>query len=144
MRRLTDDEFGIIKDHPGYFVHIFVGADSHDKRLECIHDCALTHHLWHDGTRGYPNVKHTKNRPFSDIIAIADSIDAATDFFGRPYNTGKTIETLVNEFKNDAGTKYGSEVVDILENPELKNKLQYLITEGRKDIYYRIYAFNQL
>ena len=144
MRRLSDDEFEIIKDHPTNFGYIFVGNDSSDERLECIHDCALTHHLWHDGTRGYPNVKHTKNRPFSDILAIADSIDAATDFFGRPYNIGKTIDGLLEEFIRDKGTKYGEEVVDAISNPEVKDKLQYLITEGRKDIYYKIYAFNKL
>ncbi|MBR0231619.1 MAG: hypothetical protein IJQ53_05280 [Clostridia bacterium] len=28
--------------------------------------------------------------------------------------------------------------------PEVRDRLQYLITEGRKEIYYRIYAFNKL
>lgn len=144
MRHLTDDEFGLIKEHPGYFEAIYQTVDDQDERVLCIRDCALTHHLWHDGTRGYPNVKHTKNRPFSDILAIADSIDAATDFLGRPYNSGKNIDTLIAEFQAEAGTHYGPEAAKALSEPEVRNRLEYLITEGRKEIYYKIYAFNKL
>ena len=61
----------------------------------------------------------------------------------RSINEYKEI-CLVMEFKNYAGTKYGKEVVDVLSVPEVKDKLQYFITDGRKDIYYRIYAFNKL
>ena len=144
MRKLTDDEFGIIKDHPGHFEHIFQVIDNKDERVLCIRDCALTHHLWHDGTNGYPKIAQTKNRPFADILAIADSIDAATDFFGRSYNTGKNIDDLIKEFQAQAGTKYGEDAAFALSVPEVRDKLEYWVTEGRKDIYYRIYAFNKL
>ena len=118
--------------------------DNLNERVKCIRDCALTHHLWHDGSKGYPNVSHTKNRPYVDILAIADSIDAATDFLGRPYNSGKTIDELIEEFKSRAGSQYGKEATDALSNKEVRDKLEYLITEGREDIYYRIYAFNKI
>ena len=144
MRRLTDEEFMLIKDHPGNFELIYQVADDKDERVLCIRDCALTHHLWHDGTKGYPNVSQTKNRPFSDILAIADSIDAATDFLGRPYNSGKTIDELISEFQAKAGTQYGPEAASALSVPEVRDKLHYWITEGRKEIYYKIYAFNKL
>ena len=144
MRRLTDDEFGLIKNHPGNFECIYQVKDDSDERGLCIRDCALTHHLWHDGTKGYPNVSQTKNRPFSDILAIADSIDAATDFLGRPYNSGKTIDELISEFQAKAGTQYGPEAASALSVPEVRDKLHYWITEGRKEIYYKIYAFNKL
>ena len=144
MQKLTYDEFEIIKEHPSHFENIFQVIDDTDEKLLCIRDCALTHHLWHDGTKGYPNIAQTKNRPFADILAVADSIDAATDFFGRPYNLGKNIDELIKEFQSQSGTKYGKEVVDILSVPFVRDKLQYWITEGRKDIFYRIYAFNKL
>ena len=144
MRRLTDDEFRLIRSHPGAFEDIDENWALRDERLRCIHDCALTHHLWHDGTRGYPSVPQTKNRPFADILAIADSLDAATDFLGRPYNSGKTIDQLIAEFQAEAGTKYGPEAAAALSVPAVRDRLQYLITEGRRDIYYRIYAFNRL
>jgi len=144
LRRLTDDEFKIIKEHPQRFEDVYAHLDEDDERFMCIHDCALTHHLWHDGTRGYPNVPQTKNRPFADILAVADSIDAATDFLGRPYNSGKTIDQLIEEFRAGAGTHYGPEACDALSVPEVRDKLEYLITEGRREIYYRIYAYNKL
>ena len=92
----------------------------------------------------YPDIKQTKNRPFADILAIADSIDAATDFLGRPYNSGKTIDQLIAEFQAGAGTHYSPEAAAALSAPEVRDRLHYLITEGRRDIYYRIYAFNKL
>lgn len=144
MRRLSDDEFLLIKGHPKGFDGIYSMNDEHDERVVCIRDCALTHHLWHDGSRGYPDIKQTKNRPFADILAIADSIDAATDFLGRPYNSGKTIDQLIAEFQAGAGTHYGPEAAAALSAPEVRDRLHYLITEGRRDIYYRIYAFNKL
>ena len=144
MRRLTDDEFALIKEHPLLFDDVYARVDKNDERFMCIRDCALTHHLWHDGTRGYPNVPQTKNRPFADILAIADSIDAATDFLGRPYNSGKTIDQLIAEFREGAGTHYGPEAVAALSENTVRDRLQYLITDGRKEIYYQIYAFNKL
>lgn len=144
MRRLTDEEFLLIKEHPLRFDDIYARVDENDERFICIRDCALTHHLWHDGTRGYPNVPQTKNRPFADILAIADSIDAATDFLGRPYNSGKTIDQLIAEFQSGAGTHYGPEAAAALSAESVRDRLQYLITDGRREIYYRIFAFNRL
>ena len=144
MRRLTDEEFTLIKEHPLRFDDVYARIDEHDERFMCIRDCALTHHLWHDGTRGYPNVPQTKNRPFADILAIADSIDAATDFLGRPYNFGKTIDQLITEFRDGAGTHDGKEAAAALSDKKVRDRLHYLITDGRKEIYYRIYAFNKL
>ena len=140
MRRLTDDEFEIIKEHPEHFEHIYQIIDDRDERVLCIRDCALTHHLWHDGTRGYPLVPNTANRPFVDVLAIADSIDAATDFLGRPYHSGKTIDELIREFQAEAGTHYGPKAAAALSAPEVRDRLHYWITEGRKEIYYRIYT----
>ena len=144
MRRLTDDEFMLIKEHPLLFDDVYARVDDHDERFKCIRDCARTHHLWHDGTRGYPALPQTKNRPFADILAIADSIDAATDFLGRPYNSGKTIDQLIAEFQAGAGTHYGPEAAAALSSEDVRDRLHYLITDGRKEIYYRIYAFNSL
>lgn len=142
MRRLTKEEFRLIRDHPGSFENIYRATGVQDERVRCIRDCALTHHVWHDGTRGYPDIPQTKNRPFVDILAIADGIDAATDFLGRPYKPGKTLEQLICEFRAGAGTQYGPEAVAALSDPALLEKLSYLIGEGRREIYYQVYAFN--
>ena len=46
---------------------------------------------------------------------------------------------IISEFKSGAGDRYGSEAAEALTDPEVYKKLQYLITEGRKKIYCRIY-----
>ncbi|MBO4667634.1 MAG: hypothetical protein J5666_05875 [Bacilli bacterium] len=145
MRRLTDDEFDIIKKHPEGFNDLYFEIPEENKRGCCIRDVALTHHLWHDGSKGYPKeFKHTKNRPMSDIISIADSIDAATDFIGRPYNGGKTLDTLLPEFMETQGTRYSKDVVSTLQDKNVKERINYLITEGRKEVNYEVYAFNKV
>ena len=143
MRRLTDEEFSIIRTHPSGFEEFGRDWMEQDEHLQCIRDCALTHHLWHDGSRGYPNISHTKNRPFSDILAIADSIDAATDYLGRPYHSEKSLDQLVNEIRQESGTRYGPDAANALSNGEVINRLLYLTTEGRKEINYRIYTSNK-
>ena len=144
MRRLTEDEFQLIKAHPGDFENIYSMKENEDERVKCIRDCAVTHHLWHDGTRGYPQLPQTKNRPFADILAVADSLDAATDYLGRPYKSGKTVDRLIAEFQAGAGTQYGPEAVAALSDPELRDKLQDFITNRREEINYQIYAFGKL
>ena len=145
MRRLTDDEFHLIQTHPAAFDDMLpAGPMMADQRLCCIRDCSRTHHLWHDGTRGYPSIPQTKNRPFADILAIADCLDAATDSLGRPYRQSKSLDALIGEFRDGSGTHYGPEAVAALSAPEVRDRLQYLITEGREEIYYRIYTSQKL
>lgn len=53
-------------------------------------------------------------------------------------------EAMTAEFQAHAGTQYGPEAAAALSVPAVRDRLEYLITEGRRDIYYRIYAFNKL
>jgi len=144
MRRLTEDEFLLIRSHPEGFEDIYENWSLSDERFLCIHDCALTHHLWHDGSQGYPRVAQTKNRPFADILTIADGLDAATDSYGRPYRISKTIDALIAEFQSGAGTQYGQEAAAALSDPDVRGRLERLVSDGRKDIYYQIYTGNRL
>ena len=146
MRRLSDAEFGLIKEHPENFDNTLqLKEEEKDERVMCIRDCAMTHHLWHNGANGYPlNLKHTKNRPFVDIISIADSIDAATDYIGRPYHGKKTLDELIEEIRQTAGTRYGAEAAAALSAPEVRARLERLISEEREEINYRIYTAGKL
>jgi len=143
MRRLTDDEFRLIRSHPEAFEDIYENWSQGNERFMCIHDCAITHHLWHDGSKGYPRVAQTKNRPFADILTIADGLDAATDSYGRPYRASKTLDALIAEFQSGAGTQYGQEAAAALSDPGVRDRLERLVSEGRKDIYYQIYTGNR-
>lgn len=143
-RKLTDDEFAVIKLHPKNFETVYARDFSESQRQKCVRDCAMLHHRWHNGQGGYPNLPHTENRPFIDIIAIADSLDAATDFIGRPYGADKTIDDLVGEFIEMGGSRYSKEVAELLCKPEVKAEVSRIITERREEVNYRIYAFNSI
>ena len=136
-RNLTDDEFEVIKEHPANFSKIYQGKMSSE--VECVHDCALLHHLWYNEKGGYPREKHTVNQPFVNIISVADSIDAATDNIGRPYGQGKTLEDLLEEFEGMKDSRYSGYVCDLLHVEEVKTKIERILDERRKEIYCDIY-----
>lgn len=136
-RNLTDDEFEIIKEHPANFSKIYQGKMN--REVECVHDCALLHHLWYNGKGGYPEEKHTANQPFVNIISIADSIDAATDNIGRPYGQGKTLDHLLAEFEGMRDSRYSGYICDLLHEEAVKSKIEYILDEKRREIYGDIY-----
>jgi len=138
-RNLFDEEFAMIKYHPQNFEAFF--SKSSGPRFDCIHDCALYHHVWHNGKGGYPTVDvyETPNRPFVDILSIADSIDAATDRIGRPYAPDKTLDSLIEEFDTFRDTRYCSAVIDVLKQPEIAEQIRHIILEERKHINYMVY-----
>lgn len=136
-RNLTDDEFAIIKAHTSNFSKVYQGKMSPE--VICIHDCALLHHLWFNECGGYPMASHTDNQPFVNILSFADSIDAATGSIGRPYGLGKTLDQLMEEFDGAKDTRYSAYICDLLHVEEVKQKIEYVIREKRKDINYAVY-----
>ena len=85
---------------------------------------ALMHHRFYDGSRGYPDlpedfVRDPRLDVLTDLITVADSMDAATDFVGRSYSAGISFEQLVKEYREGYNTRYAGYVVDLLADPEL-------------------------
>ena len=136
-RSLTDDEFEVIKEHPANFSAIYQGVMSPE--IECIRDCARLHHLWYNEAGGYPRERHTQNKPFVNILTIADCIDAATDNIGRPYGMGKTLNQLMTEFDDARGTRYCGQISELLHVEEIQDRINHVIGNRRKEIYCDIY-----
>lgn len=136
-RNLTDDEFDVIKYHTTNFSKIYQGKMSSE--VECVHDCALLHHLWYNEQGGYPKTRHTANKPFVNILSIADSLDAATDNIGRPYGQGKTLEKMLEEFDGMKDSRYSGYICELLHVDEIKEKIEQVLDKRRKEIYYNIY-----
>ena len=136
-RRLTDDEFEIIKHHPLNFSTIYQGEMTPE--IACIRDCALLHHLWYNEAGGYPKEKHTANKPLVNILTIADCIDAATDNIGRPYGLGKSLEDLIREFDESRDVRYSGYISGLLHEEEIQRKINYVIGDRRREIYCDIY-----
>jgi len=137
-RRLFDFEFEIIKEHTNAAAFIKIK----NEKIELVADAIRGHHKWYDGTKGYReefdnySVKH---KFVIDMIAVADSIDAATDIVGRSYSKALTLEQVVNEIHEQAGSRYCPTISQALKDPVLLKQIDKCLTEGRKDAYYQAY-----
>ena len=139
-RPLTDLEFSIIKKHPEMGMEYLDLAPS----LQKYKDTTLGHHKWYNGKGGYPdsfdNTKSPK-RILIDIITLSDCLQAATERIGRNYKGDKNFDTVMEEFRRDAGVRYNPDLVNLIdEHPDLANKLSELIDDGWVEIYYNIYS----
>lgn len=138
-RSLTDEEFDIIKLHP----KLGIKALNTDPDFKPYFDIILHHHTYYDGSKGYPITDKSmtsKYKFITDIITIADSLDAATDILGRNYTAGKSFDTVLKELNDGAGTRYNPELVSLISNNDaLKNDLAALTSDGRFKIYKDVY-----
>lgn len=142
-RHITDVEFETIKFHPISSSEILNSIP----QLERYHSIAVGHHKSFDGTFGYPesfdNV-NSKQKVFIDLIRICDSLDAATDTFGRLYAEPKRFQEVLKEFVMLKGRSYSDLLVDfIVKEKELQKELEILMEEGREDVYRHIYSLIQ-
>lgn len=115
FRKLTDHEFRLIKTHSSNATFL-LDLDSKYGKFSAF---ALGHHKWYDGTRGYPDWYDNtacEESTLVDILTIADCLEAATNFMSRNYRRSKSFETLVQEFKNQSGTRYNPYIVNAIVN----------------------------
>ena len=140
FRPLTDMERKIIQGHPRRGLRFL----ELDPRLAPFHDAILGHHKWYNGKGGYPADFDNTRSPYRlliDILTLSDCLQAATERIGRNYKNPKTFNTVINEFRHDAGTRYNPQVVEFIDrHPELAHRLNWQLTDGWMDIYYMIYS----
>lgn len=93
---------------------------------------------------GYPAwFDNTKSpvRIMIDIVTLSDCMQAATERVGRNYKGEKNFETVMGEFRRDAGTRYNPDLVSFIDaHEDVAKKLADLINEGWVEIYYQIYS----
>ena len=142
-RKILDTEFNIIRQHPQLGAMLL----SKHPSTKAYVDVALGHHIWYDGSAGYPlrilagagtaedGIAKSPLKTIIDIVACADCMDAATDNVGRSYKNGKSLETYIEEVREGAGTRYAPYLPELLDDPEVRKDLQELLTEGRRDDY---------
>lgn len=118
--KLKEDEWEIMKTHTK------IGSDLIKRipDLKSISEGILYHHENWDGS-GYPEGISGENIPLvSRIIRVVDSFDAMTST--RTYNVVKSRKTTLEEIKNNSGTLYDPEVVEIfleiIENEDLEGE----------------------
>lgn len=102
--RLTDEEFAVIKKHPGLGYDIL----SEIKSRPDLSTGARWHHERFDG-KGYPDKKSGEEIPyFARIIAVADSYDAMTS--NRSYRSYLSQEAVRLEIEKNSGTQFDRDV----------------------------------
>lgn len=131
FRELTDQEFAITRKHPELALN-YLGVDP---VFDQFKDVALGHHKWYNGKGGYPATFDNTSSPWRaciDLVTIADCIDAATDFFGRNYRKNKSLQQVLVEFQQGAGTIYNPVMVKALVGDvELCKRVEHEITDYR-------------
>lgn len=140
IRTISDVEYTLIKNHPRWSYDILV----RNPLLAPYADIALGHHKSYDDESGYPNDcrhKESKYRFLTDLLKICDSIDAATDTFGRNYQRGKSFEKVFAEIEAVKETKYNPDIISFIrEDEKLFAQLKEITSrEARGDFYYHIY-----
>lgn len=139
-RKLTNEEFDIIRQHPG------MGADAVDEDFDDYHAVILGHHKFHDGVTGYPerfSTKGLRTKFAIDVITVCDSLDAATDYFGRNYANKKSFADVLKELQSDSYDHYNPEIVALIStDKKLYEKIDKLLSGGREEEYYRLVKEN--
>ena len=105
--KLTLAEWDEIKHHPAIGYRILKGVEGYSFHARAI----LYHHERWDGM-GYPMGARGDRIPIlSRILAIADAFEAMTA--DRPYRGRMSVEAAVQELRNNAGTQFDPELVEI-------------------------------
>jgi putative two-component system response regulator len=106
--RLTTDEYTEMKKHPAIGVRIVQSVPFLEDAIPVI----LYHHERYDGN-GYPEGVKGEEIPLSArIVVVADAIDAMMS--ARPYRGALTMNNVMSELRNNAGTQFDPDIVDII------------------------------
>jgi len=127
--KFENNEFEIMKTHAQLGANMLEGADRFPV-LKAGYTIVLEHHEKYDGS-GYPNgIKGRNIHLYARIITIADVFDALSS--RRCYKEPMALEKVLSIMKNDSGTHFDPELLNIF----LTNIEKFLeIKEIYKDEY---------
>ena len=137
-RNLLETEWDIIR------AHTIAGASllANFEETREFAEVAMGHHLWYDGSRGYPeefNLSKASHGTLVSLVEAADCLDAATDSIGRSYKRGKNLEDVLGELRDGSGTRYAPFVAELFWDPELYLELEKLLPKWRNKNYRETY-----
>ncbi|MBI4684328.1 MAG: PAS domain S-box protein [Nitrospirae bacterium] len=108
--KLTDEEYELIKKHPGQGADIIAPI----KQLNHVIPGILHHHERYDG-KGYPFGLRGEDIPVcASILSVADSFDSMNA--DRPYRKSPGREYAISELKRCSGTQYNPKIVEVFLN----------------------------
>ena len=125
--KLTEEEFEIMKTHPGKGKKLLTNI----KKLNCVSEWLNSHHERWDG-QGYPAGLKGEEIPISArIIAIADTYDAMTS--SRSYRKALPHEVAKEEIIRCSGTQFDPALVELFKKAES----QFAIAHDDPENYYK-------
>ncbi len=111
--KLSLEEYTEIKKHPAIGVRIVQSIPFLEDAIPVI----LHHHERYDG-KGYPEGITGDQIPLSArIVIVADAIDAMMS--DRPYRDALTMTKVLSELKENSGTQFDPEIVEIIEKGKI-------------------------
>ncbi len=139
-RKLLDSEFALLKHHPrvGEIILEKYPSTARYSRM------ALGHHKWYDNSRGYPeeyDASEPKDKILTDIVAVADCMDAATDRVGRSYTGGKHPAEIIKEIIEGAGSRYSPVVAETLRDVAAQTEVIHILENVRRENYQNTFLF---
>ncbi len=139
-RKLTREEFGLIRKHPEFGAKMLKGTNFGARYTEAI----LGHHRAFDGKSGYPEWFDNLSSDYKiiiDILTLSDCVDAATDMLGRNYEINKAWQpALADEIKGDDLCRYNQQIFyQVCKNKKANDNISFITNDGRMDVYYEIY-----
>lgn len=142
-RRLSNDEINLVRDHVkeglGYF-----SKNQKNETVAAYRSVIEGHHVYYNGLGGYPDsfdICSSKYKTLINIITVADSIDAATDDIGKVYADYISLDEVIKEITETAGTRYSPYIAELLSEETLKEKLKEILSRERECAYYEAYRF---
>ncbi|HET6428452.1 MAG TPA: HD domain-containing phosphohydrolase [Phycisphaerae bacterium] len=118
--RLTDEEYGTVKQHPGVGAGILGGI----RQMADMVPAILYHHERPDG-RGYPERRSGADVPIEAlIVGLADGFDAMTS--SRTYRQAMPLEAVLAEIRRCSGTQFDARLVELLLTRDLEAFLEEL------------------
>jgi HD-GYP domain-containing protein (c-di-GMP phosphodiesterase class II) len=125
--KLTDDEFAVMKKHPG------IGRDLIEQHplFPLLKDAVLYHHERFDGA-GYPSgLARDGQSIIARVMSIADSFDAMTST--RPYRRGMPPEKAISILLAEKGKQFDGTLVDSFVLLHQEGKLDHVLGHSGED-----------
>lgn len=140
FRRLTDQEFALIKKHCELGKQILHS----DPSFALFEPVVYHHHRWFNEDNGYPaipvNEHHYKLKILTDILSICDSIEAATSRVGRNYRRAKSFLQILDELIAESHSRYSRDVIDtIIGNTEVYLQIRSMVDLRWESLYRSIF-----
>lgn len=137
-RELSDREMILIRSHVDKSRELLIHSG-----YMGLAEIVYNHHRWYNGKGGYPKELETLSPgslPIIGILAVADSIDAATDILGRAYSKGLSLDAVIAEIQSRSGTQYAPDVADALSDPLLYDAIKNQLSDKRHKAYNTAYT----